>query len=498
MTAPKGAPLLDAVPQGAAPPAVAATGRKLGFAPKLFYGLGSIAYGVKDQGFQTLLLIYYNQVLGLPAIMVSTALMLALVLDAFIDPIVGQVSDNWRSRLGRRHPFMYFAAVPICVAFYFVWNPPSLAPQAMFFYLLAVAVTLRAFLSMYEIPNASLLPELTEDYDERTALYSYRYFFGVAGGLGMTVAAFSIFLRPTAAFPTGQLNPHGYHAYSIAAIAVMLLSILASAIGTQKVAQRFQAPPVRRIGLVRTLREMVETISNKSILVMLGVGMFSGMATGMAGALNLYLTTYFWGLRGNQISLLSMAALFGSAIALVVATPISKRIGKKYTCLGGFMLYLVVSSALILLRIFGVLAANGSNLLVGLLFVQAVLTVACGVTSAIAAGSMIADVVEEVEEKTGRRSEGLLLSANTFIAKAVSGFGLLAAGLLLSFVHFPSGAQPSEVPLEVLHRLGVVYIGALILLYSVSITCLFNYPLSRESHEARLQRLATRRARLAE
>src|SRR5688572_12822755 len=95
-------------------------GGKLGFAPKLFYGLGSIAYGVKDQGFQALLLIYYNQVLGLPAIMVSTALMLALVLDAFIDPVVGQVSDNWRSRLGRRHPFMYFAAAPICIAFYFI------------------------------------------------------------------------------------------------------------------------------------------------------------------------------------------------------------------------------------------------------------------------------------------------------------------------------------------------------------------------------------------
>ncbi|WP_293678253.1 MFS transporter [uncultured Phenylobacterium sp.] len=496
MTVSKGEPLSDAASAGSA--AVAAGGPKLGFAPKLFYGLGSIAYGVKDQGFQALLLIYYNQVLGLPAIMVSTALMLALVLDAFIDPIVGQVSDNWRSRLGRRHPFMYVAAIPICVAFYFIWNPPELAAGAMFFYLLAVAVTLRAFLSMYEIPNASLLPELTENYDERTALYSYRYFFGMAGGLGMTVAAFSIFLRPTAAFPTGQLNPDGYHAYSIAAIVVMLASILISALGTQKVAQRFRAPPVRRIGLTRTLREMFETISNKSILVMLGVGMFSGMATGMAGALNIYLTTYFWGLRGDQISLLSMAALFGSGIAVAVATPISKRIGKKYTCVGGFAIYLVISSTLILLRIFDVLAANGSNLLVGLLFGQAVLTIAAGVTSAIAAGSMIADVVEEVEEKTGRRSEGLLLSANTFVAKAVSGFGLLAAGLLLSFVKFPSGAQPSEVPLEVLHNLGVVYIAALLMLYSVAMVCLFNYPLSRQGHEARLQRLAARGARPAE
>jgi Na+/melibiose symporter-like transporter len=233
---------------------------------------------------------------------------------------------------------------------------------------------------------------------------------------------------------------------------------------------------------------------------MLGVGMFSGMATGMAGAMNLYLTTYFWGLKGDQIAVLSGAAFLGTIVGVLAATPISRRIGKKYTCLGGFAFYLLTTFVLILSRQFGVLPTelNGSSLLVGLLFVQALLATAGGVASAISAGSMIADVTEEVEEKTGRRSEGLLLSANTFVAKAVSGFGVFGAGLLLAFVNFPNGAQPSEVPAEVLHKLGFVYIGALMIFYAVSITCLFNYPLSRESHEARLKRLATRGAGPAE
>ena len=65
---------------------------------KLFYGFGSVAYGVKDQGFTTFLLLFYNQIMGLPAQWVGTAIGIALMVDAFADPVVGQISDNLRSR----------------------------------------------------------------------------------------------------------------------------------------------------------------------------------------------------------------------------------------------------------------------------------------------------------------------------------------------------------------------------------------------------------------
>nr|MCS5638041.1 MFS transporter [Myxococcota bacterium] len=79
---------------------------------KLYYGFGSVAYGVKDNGFSYMLLLYYNQVLGLPASWVGAGLMLALIVDAFSDPLVGYLSDNLHSKWGRRHPFMYAAALP--------------------------------------------------------------------------------------------------------------------------------------------------------------------------------------------------------------------------------------------------------------------------------------------------------------------------------------------------------------------------------------------------
>ena len=79
---------------------------------KLFYGVGSIAFGVKDNGFSVLLLLYYNQVLGLDARLAGLAIMIALIVDAVVDPVIGYASDHLHSRWGRRHPFMYAAARP--------------------------------------------------------------------------------------------------------------------------------------------------------------------------------------------------------------------------------------------------------------------------------------------------------------------------------------------------------------------------------------------------
>src|SRR5580692_9296080 len=124
------------------------------FRTKVYYGLGSIAYGVKDYGFGTLLLFYYNQVVGLPAFLVSAAIAAVLVFDAFADPIVGQISDNLRTKWGRRHPFMYASALPVAVSYFFLWNPPHWSHQALFAYLIVVSIIVRTFISMYEVPSS--------------------------------------------------------------------------------------------------------------------------------------------------------------------------------------------------------------------------------------------------------------------------------------------------------------------------------------------------------
>jgi GPH family glycoside/pentoside/hexuronide:cation symporter len=73
---------------------------------KLFYSCGSIALGIKENGFSIFLLIFYNQVVGLPAGLVSLAIGSALIIDAFVDPLIGNLSDRTKSKWGRRHPWM--------------------------------------------------------------------------------------------------------------------------------------------------------------------------------------------------------------------------------------------------------------------------------------------------------------------------------------------------------------------------------------------------------
>ena len=138
---------------------------------KVSYGFGAVAFGVKDNGFSYFLLIFYSQVIGMDARLVGIALFLSMCVDAFFDPILGYWSDNLRSKWGRRHPFMYAAAVPIAATYFLLWSPPQgWEDFHLFLYLLGLSIVVRMLISIYEIPSTALAPELTDDYDERSSL----------------------------------------------------------------------------------------------------------------------------------------------------------------------------------------------------------------------------------------------------------------------------------------------------------------------------------------
>ena len=96
---------------------------KLSFNFKLAYGVGQAGEGVFGTGLSFFLLFYYSQILGLSPGLASTAIGLAVIADAFSDVIAGSVSDHWRSRLGRRHPFMYASFVPLSICFFLLFYP---------------------------------------------------------------------------------------------------------------------------------------------------------------------------------------------------------------------------------------------------------------------------------------------------------------------------------------------------------------------------------------
>ena len=114
------------------------------------FGYGSIAYGIKDSGFGTFLLLYYNQVIGLPGIAVGAVIAAVLVAEAFADPLVGYLSDHTRGSWGRRHPWMYGSALPIAAGWLMLWNPPAGWSQAaLLCYLFVSALLVRLALSAF-------------------------------------------------------------------------------------------------------------------------------------------------------------------------------------------------------------------------------------------------------------------------------------------------------------------------------------------------------------
>lgn len=484
--------LRDLASQKAGEGVIASQSPSLG--AKLAYGFGSAAFGIKDAGLQIFLLMYYTQVIGMPAPLVGQALTLALVLDAISDPIVGYWSDNFRSKWGRRHPFMYASAIPVAISFFLLWTPPrDWDHGALFWYLLATAVATRTAITFFETPSAALAPELTRDYAERSTLLSWRNFFGWTGGNAMTVMMF-FFLFPaftTPAIPNGQFNPDAYVVYAWVAASVIFTAIMVSSLGTHAQIPRLTAPPQRRLTLVAVFREIFETLLNRSMGAIFLTSIIASTTLGLGQTLSTFMTTFFWGFQPQQIAIITLVIFVSAAIGAALAPVLTRAVGKKRGIIIVGVLGLLTFPIGILLRLTGVVAP-GSDAAFWVVMIQGQVDVVLAVCLQVLLVSMISDLVEQSEVRTGRRSEGVFFAANTFIMKVTAGLGVMAAALLLTMAQFPSGVAPDQVPDTALQTLGWWYLPAICLLRFLMILSILPYAISRETHEEALRTLSER------
>jgi Na+/melibiose symporter-like transporter len=459
---------------------------------KLLFGMGSLAEGAQTVAFGSYLLIFYNQVMGVPAATVSAALMASLLVDAISNPILGHVSDNLRSRWGRRHPFMYAAALPTALCFWMMFNPPQgWSNDALFWYILAVATLGRLSINLYELPSAALTPELSEDYDERTSLMTWRYFFGYVGGLGIATLLFFVLLRPTAPYPVGQLNPAGYHQLGIIGAVLIFCSILLCAWGTQARGSAAPPPPIReRQSVGQHFRELLGTLNHRGFQALLAFGILKFSAMGLYASMAVYLGTYVWQLTAKSMGLLAFDGVIAAMVALFVAPRAAKRFGKRAVAIAAAVLGVTFGLTPLLLRQLGLfLPVEPEGPLVLTLFALATVYGMFSATSQIMTSAMIADVVEDSMVRTGRHAAGTFFAANAFMKTCTSGFGVLGAGLLLSLAEFPAKALPGQVPAAVIDRLIGLYIPTMAVLWAVAIVFLSFYRIDRARHEENVRRV---------
>ncbi|OQW40523.1 MAG: sodium:melibiose symporter [Proteobacteria bacterium SG_bin5] len=451
------------------------------------FGVGSVAYGIKDNGFATFLLLYYNQVMGLPAATVGTVIALVLVVEAFADPLVGYLSDNTRGAWGRRHPWMYGSALPVALGWLLLWNPPAGWSQgALLGYLFGAALLVRLALSMFEIPGAAIGPELSSDYDERTRLFAYRYLFGWIGGLAMLFLAYVVFLVPDATHPVGLQNPLGYSRMALAGAIAMAGAILLSSLGLHREIPHLPPAEPQEASLAAHFAAFAQTVRNKAFLILMLAGVFAYSAQGVSFALSNYMYSFVWRFEGADLMLLPLVLLIGAGSAFVLA-PILTRRGDKNRAAAVLVIACgVLLAGPYLLHWLGLFPAPGRPSTTYLLFAIFAVNTAAGVAGFILGASMLSDVTEDSQRRTGRRSEGVFFAGSFFVQKLVGGLGTFLAGQILALAAFPANATPGAVSEDVVERLAILFAGVVFAGYGAAGVANWFFPFGRAAHAERI------------
>ncbi|MGE0625336.1 MAG: MFS transporter [Pseudomonadales bacterium] len=480
----------------------------LSFATKLTYGFGQAGEGLKNGAFGVFLFFYYNQVLALSGTLAGLAVGIALVFDAITDPIAGSLSDNWRSRLGRRHPFMYLAALPLAISFFFLFHPPAgLGQFELFGWLLTFAVLTRGAMTLYHVPHIALGAELTDDFEERTTVVAFRQFFSTFGQLAVYVIGFTLFFYSSPDLPRGQFRVEAYAPFAFTMSILMVVSILVSAWGTRSqipyLPQPSGAPERLSLGGMglRMFREIREALQNRSFAWLFSGVLIVFMMVGVDSALNLHMNTYFWELSPTGNVLFFTAYPVGVMLGTLVARRLNQIFDKKPSIVFGTAWWALCQIIPVVLRIFGWFPENGTDaLLVTLVcikFVQGIGVVQALVTF----GSMVADIVDEHELKSGKRQEGIFFASVSFSGKFTTGIGNVVGGIALDLISWPRGVAiqtAADVPPETIIWLGLVY-GPIVAGFAVvSVWCYTKHHLDRHRHREIVAALAERRAGLAE
>ncbi|MES5483312.1 MFS transporter [Bradyrhizobium sp. INPA03-11B] len=460
---------------------------RLDFKTRNAFGIGALSSGLAGHSITALALLFYNQVVGMPPALVGLALMISLVADAFWDPAIGLWSDSTRSRLGRRHPFMYASIVPASLAFWALWNPPiGMSTPATFAYLLGSIMAMRFFVSLYEIASTALIPEIVPDYDARTSLIAGRYFWGVIGAGLASVLAFQGFLSDRVG---GITNVAGYARYGVAGALIIAITVVLSTAGTHHQIPKLRQPINASLKMRDLVQQVLGACSNRNFAAIMIAAMFSGINSGVSGGLGVYFNLYFWGLSTDQMSILIGPGLLSAVVGVLLAPMISKRFGKRRVVLWTFALAMLTGTLPIGLRLLGLLPGNDWPWLMPFLVVETFLAATLGLIGLVVVTSMLADVVEDNAVRTAQRSEGLFFSAISVLGKCVTGVGTLISGLMLSWIHFPINAEPDHVDASLMHQLGLIYVPIGIVLSILSLFCLSFFRIDRAQHEANLSLL---------
>jgi glycoside/pentoside/hexuronide:cation symporter, GPH family len=464
----------------------AAPAERLPLSTKLAFGAGDLAPAIATIIISFFQLFFLITVAGLNPLAASSIRTLLTIWDAVNDPIVGWLSDRTRSRWGRRRPWILFGAVPFGIIFFLQWIVPPFDDTGKFIYYVVVGVLFNMAFTIVNVPYTALTPELTQDYDERTSLNAFRFAFSIGGSLIIGVLH-QIVVGGFADERTG---------YTVAGAlwgAVCIPPLLWCFLGTR---ERFRSADEEQVSLGEQLRT---TFSNRPYLFVIGIYLFSWLAIQVTSSVLAFYVTYWLGsvpqfplqalgltfARPQDIIPIMLLAVQGSALVfLFVWNAVCRRIGKKAIYMIGMTFWIAVQAVLFFVQ----------PQQVTLAVVLAVLAGVGVATGYIVPWSMMPDVIEYDELRTGKRREGMYYGLMVLLQKFGLAIGLFLVGAVLAATGFSEDLLPGEQPASALLALRWMIgpVPTIVLLCGMVLTAF--YPLTKAKHAEIMAQLAARKA----
>ncbi len=457
---------------------------KLDLKTKLAYGAGDLGPAITGNISTFFLLIFFTNVAGIPAGLAGSILLIGKIWDAINDPIIGVLTDRTKSRRwGRRLPWLLYGAIPFGIFFFLQWIVPHASGWMLFWYYVVIGVLSQTFYTVVNLPYTAMTPELTQDYDERTKLNSFRFAFSIGGSILSLILTKVIFDRIAD-------RQQQYVVLATICAVIAVLSLYVCVWGTRARVMAFEA---KRIQAEETtplsVGEQIKIVlSNKPFLYVIGIYLFSWLAVQVEASIIPYFVVNCMRLKESDVPTVLIAVQGTALLMLFVWSYLSERVGKKAVYFMGMSSWIIAAAAIYFLK-------PGN---VGLIYLVGVMTGVGVSTAYLIPWSMIPDVIELDELQTGQRREGIFYGFMVLLQKFGLAIGLFVVGNALQASGFKETVAGHPVPIQPESALEAIRIAAgplptIFLICGLVLT--YFYPITREIHAEILLKLKERQQR---
>ena len=471
--------------------------KKLPFWLKTLYGSGDWGIASISMMRSIFYAIYLTDVVGIEPRLASLGALVGIVWDAVNDPIIGMLSDRVKSKLGRRRPFLLWFAFPFGLSFVMLWSAPNWDSQiALLIYVTLAFMISDTLTTLVAVPYYSLTPELTQNYDERTSLSSFRSVFQLLSAMVVVVSAPMIV---DAVILGGGSQQQGF--LTAGAVFGAIGSLPLFLIGLF-VRERFADDSQEQEEL--SFRETLKMAwQNVPFRYAVGIYMFNWSAVDMVSITFPFFLLY-WVAQGDLLAKINIlgvdlaleSAFFGVLMLVcVLFVPfwlwLSKRQNKIRAYILGMAAWVIVQ-----MLIFTIQPGETSYML----FLAGLAGI--GVSAAyILPDSILPDVIEWDELRTGRRQEGIYYGIRTLIRKLTGALIIFITLQILGWSGYqapPENVTVYQQPETALFMIRLMdsFIGATILTGTIILA--WSYPLTREKYQRIQKLLAVRKSKKVE